>query len=44
LSQRCWLRFQHVRVGPTDRVAWFWLKQKDFTRTGAESDDTEGFD
>ncbi|MBW8864182.1 MAG: hypothetical protein JF609_04515, partial [Verrucomicrobia bacterium] len=25
-----------------DKIAWFWLKQKDFNRTGAESDDTEG--
>jgi len=25
-----------------NRIAWFWLKKKDFDRTGAESDDTEG--
>ena len=37
---------QHVyskfRLTDHDRIAWFWLKQKDFTRTGAEADDTEG--
>jgi len=37
---------QHVyskfRLADHDRIAWFWLKQKDFTRTGAESNDTEG--
>jgi phosphoesterase RecJ-like protein len=25
-----------------DRIAWFWLKKSDFTRTGAESNDSEG--
>jgi phosphoesterase RecJ-like protein len=25
-----------------DRIAWFWLKKNDFTRTGAESNDSEG--
>lgn len=37
---------QHVyskfRLADNDRIAWFWLKQKDFNRTGAASDDTEG--
>jgi bifunctional oligoribonuclease and PAP phosphatase NrnA len=37
---------QHVyskfRLTDHDRIAWFWLKRKDFNRTGAESDDTEG--
>ncbi len=37
---------QHVyskfRLTDQDRIAWFWLKQKDFDRTGAVSDDTEG--
>jgi phosphoesterase RecJ-like protein len=37
---------QHVyskfRLADHDRIAWFWLKQKDFARTGAESNDTEG--
>jgi phosphoesterase RecJ-like protein len=30
------------RLTANDRIAWFWLKQADFTRTGAESADTEG--
>ncbi len=37
---------QHVyskfRLTDNDRIAWFWLKQEDFNRTGAESNDTEG--
>jgi phosphoesterase RecJ-like protein len=37
---------QHVyskfRLADNDRIAWFWLKHKDFKRTGAASDDTEG--
>ncbi len=37
---------QHVyskfRLADGNRIAWFWLKQADFSRTGAESDDTEG--
>ncbi len=37
---------QHVyskfRMTDDNRVVWLWLKKKDFTRTGAESDDTEG--
>ena len=34
--------YSKFRLADNDRIAWFWLKQKDFTRTGAESDDTEG--
>ena len=37
---------QHVyskfRMTDDNRVVWLWLKKKDFSRTGAESDDTEG--
>ena len=34
--------YSKFRLADNDRIAWFWLKQKDFNRTGAESDDTEG--
>jgi len=34
--------YSKFRLTDNDRVAWLWLKKKDFTRTGAESDDTEG--
>jgi bifunctional oligoribonuclease and PAP phosphatase NrnA len=34
--------YSKFRLAENDRIAWFWLKKKDFTRTGAESDDTEG--
>ena len=34
--------YSTFRLTDNNRIAWFWLKQKDFTRTGAESDDTEG--
>jgi phosphoesterase RecJ-like protein len=34
--------YSKFRLTADDRIAWFWLKQKDFNRTGAESDDTEG--
>lgn len=34
--------YSTFRLTAGDRIAWFWLKKKDFTRTGAESDDTEG--
>jgi bifunctional oligoribonuclease and PAP phosphatase NrnA len=34
--------YSKFRLGADDRIAWFWLKKKDFNRTGAESDDTEG--
>ena len=29
-------------MSPDEKIVWLWLKKKDFTRTGAESDDTEG--
>jgi phosphoesterase RecJ-like protein len=34
--------YSKFRLAEHDRIAWFWLKKKDFARTGAESDDTEG--
>jgi len=34
--------YSKFRLTDNDRIAWFWLRQKDFNRTGAESDDTEG--
>jgi phosphoesterase RecJ-like protein len=34
--------YSKFRLTADDRIAWLWLKKKDFTRTGAESDDTEG--
>ncbi len=34
--------YSKFRLSPDEKIAWLWLKQKDFTRTGAESDDTEG--
>ena len=34
--------YSKFRLTDGDRIAWLWLKKKDFTRTGAESDDTEG--
>lgn len=34
--------YSKFRLADHDRIAWFWLKQKDFNRTGAESNDTEG--
>ncbi len=34
--------YSKFRLTDDDRIAWFWLKKKDFNRTGAESDDTEG--
>jgi phosphoesterase RecJ-like protein len=34
--------YSKFRLTDHDRIAWLWLKQKDFNRTGAESDDTEG--
>lgn len=39
LLKHVYSRFQ---LTDHDRVAWFWLRQKDFSRTGAASDDTEG--
>lgn len=34
--------YSKFRLTHDDRIAWFWLKKGDFTRTGAESNDTEG--
>lgn len=34
--------YSTFRLTAENRIAWFWLKQADFARTGAESDDTEG--
>lgn len=34
--------YNSFKLAHGDRIAWFWLKQKDFTRTGAERNDTEG--
>ena len=34
--------YNHFRLTHDDQIAWFWLKQKDFARTGAERNDTEG--
>ena len=34
--------YSKFRLSADNRIAWFWLKKKDFNRTGAESDDTEG--
>lgn len=34
--------YSKFRLTDNNRIAWLWLKQEDFKRTGAESDDTEG--
>jgi len=34
--------YSTFRLTDDDRIAWFWLRKRDFARTGAESDDTEG--
>jgi phosphoesterase RecJ-like protein len=34
--------YSTFKLAEDNRIAWFWLKKEDFTRTGAESDDTEG--
>lgn len=34
--------YNSFRLTHNDQIAWFWLKQKDFARTGAERNDTEG--
>ncbi|HEV2694249.1 MAG TPA: bifunctional oligoribonuclease/PAP phosphatase NrnA, partial [Verrucomicrobiae bacterium] len=34
--------YSMFRLAENDQIAWFWLKEKDFNRTGAQSDDTEG--
>src|SRR5271170_5936974 len=36
------LVYSKFRLTDDDRIAWFWLKKSDFTRTGAESNDSEG--
>ncbi len=34
--------YNSFKLTHDDRIAYFWLKQKDFARTGAERNDTEG--
>ncbi|MCX6923415.1 MAG: bifunctional oligoribonuclease/PAP phosphatase NrnA [Verrucomicrobia bacterium] len=34
--------YSHFRLVHQDQIAYFWLKKTDFTRTGAETSDTEG--
>ena len=34
--------YSKFRLAADDKIAYLWLKKKDFSRTGAESDDTEG--
>ena len=34
--------YSNYRLTHQNKVAWFWLKKKDFARTGAESSDSEG--
>ena len=34
--------YSKFRLSPDEEIAWLWLKKKDFSRTGAETDDTEG--
>jgi phosphoesterase RecJ-like protein len=34
--------YSKFRLTADDRIVWFWLKKKDFNRTGAESNDSEG--
>ncbi len=34
--------YSNFKLAADDRIAWFWLKQADLARTGAESNDTEG--
>jgi phosphoesterase RecJ-like protein len=34
--------YNSFRLTHNDQIAYFWLKQKDFARTGAERNDTEG--
>lgn len=36
------LVYNKFRLTADDRVAWFWLKKADFTRTGAVTNDSEG--
>jgi bifunctional oligoribonuclease and PAP phosphatase NrnA len=34
--------FNHFRLTHDDQIAYFWLKKADYSRTGAEPDDSEG--
>ena len=34
--------YSRFRLTHHDQIAWFWLKQTDFNRTGVESEDAEG--
>jgi len=34
--------YSHFKLTNHDHIAYLWLKKKDFSRTGAESNDTEG--
>jgi len=34
--------YSKFRLAADDQIAYLWLKKEDFSRTGAESDDTEG--
>jgi phosphoesterase RecJ-like protein len=34
--------YSHFRLIHHDQIAYFWLKQADFARAGADSSDTEG--
>ncbi len=34
--------YSHFRLTQQNQIAYFWLKQRDFTRTGADSSDAEG--
>ncbi len=34
--------YNHFRLTHDDQIAYFWLKRADFTRSGAEADDSEG--
>ncbi len=34
--------YNHFRLVHDDQIAYFWLKQADYARTGAEKDDAEG--
>jgi len=34
--------YNKFRLTENDQIAYFWLKQKDFVRTGSDKDDAEG--
>jgi phosphoesterase RecJ-like protein len=34
--------YSHFHLTHDDQIAWLWLKQRDFARTGADRSDTEG--